>query len=182
MDVIGISIYLFIAIICFVLMFMVVFLGDFVDFDFDADVDMDYGSFGGAGVSPMSLPVLLSFGVGFGAFGALFESWDIMDARFIPVIAGFFGIGFAGVVFIFFAKVLIGGEASQVVTKADLMGKVARVSIPLDPGELGQVVVNTEARGRTQMDAVANESIPVDASVKIISVEGTTVRVEKFEE
>ena len=71
-----ISIYLVVAIVCaIVLIIMAIFGNVFGDVDLDADSgvefdfgegDVGYGDFGGPGISPLSVPILLIFGTFFG--------------------------------------------------------------------------------------------------------------------
>ena len=112
---IEVSLYLLIAIICGIFLFIMAFLGfDFmdvnvdtgfdVDMDLDMDVDMDVDADGDTGhfeaghgdtspgISPLSLPILLAFGTSFGAAGHAFEAYGISAMR-VPFFAGFVSIG-----------------------------------------------------------------------------------------
>ena len=185
------SIYLIIAIICIILLFATVILGDFGgDMDVDTDVDMDMGGGGdlghielghgdfAAGISPLSLPILLIFGTSFGSVGALLEMTSI-HFLIIPVIAAGASALVAGGVYIAMVKFFVTSQASSTIKINDLVGKEAMVSIPIKPGSLGQIIVVTEERGRTTLSAVSDEEIPTDSIVEIKRVVSDGVFVKK---
>lgn len=177
--------YLFISVMCAIILLFTLIFGDFMDTDFDmdldldVDVDVDYGDFTGAGVSPLSLPVILIFFASFGAFGGILEALELVDSLLVPIIATLGGFIMAGGMYLLLVKVFIKSQATTVVTKKDLIGKIGQVTVPITPGKTGQILVITEARGRTLKDAVASENIPSQAEVKIVGFSGECVRVEK---
>jgi membrane-bound ClpP family serine protease len=61
----------------------------------------------------------------------------------------------------------------------DVVGSRGQVIVPIRPGHPGQIVVVTEARGRTLLQAVSEESIGTDEHVMIDSIVGTSVKVHR---
>jgi len=178
-----IGIYLAIAIICAILLVIMAIFGDFgmdMDVDVEADVDVDFGDFDGPGVSPLSLPVILAFGTVFGAVGALLEELGL-NYILIPVLAVVCGIAGAGVTYGLVYKLLIKSQTSTHYKMQDQIGKLAQVNIPIKKDTPGQIIFNTEERGRVISAALADEDIPRDAQVKIIEVIGDSFKVERSE-
>jgi len=156
-------------------------IGD-MDFDVDAGIDLDgdFGSFEGPGISPLSLPILLTFGGSFGAFGGLLELEGSLSSIVIPFVSGGISVVVSGGMYMLLLKVFVKSQASTVVNRAALVGQTGQVTIPVAPGSIGQVLVLTEARGRTLLDAVSSEEVPRDAAVRIIELVGNAVKVEKI--
>lgn len=196
-----ISVYVIIAIICVVLLIISIALGGFGDdfdmggHDFDvggpdldvggpdmdlggAHVDVGYGDFGGAGISPLSLPVILAFGSSFGGIGALLEVAGF-DPYITPLIAIFVSIIIAGALYMGLVWMFVKTQASSTVSMRELVGQEGTVSVAIKAGKVGQIVVVTEERGRTLIPAVAEKPIPVDAIVEIKGIVGNGVRVER---
>lgn len=182
-----ISIYMIIAIICVILLIGSVIMGDFgADMDMDVDMDMDldghfdvgHGDFTGAGISPLSLPIILTFGAAFGGFGMLFEATSL-HWIIVPLLSAGCASLIAGGMFVFLLKVFAQSQTSSTIRLQDLIGKDGIVSIPIKPDGLGQIIVTTEERGRTTLTAVSDEEIPNDAMVKIVKITGDAVFVKK---
>ena len=187
MLVFGINIYVLIALICGLLMIAMFFLGDFggdVDVDVDMDVDVDlghielgHGDFQ-AGLSPLSLPIMLMFGTSFGAFGYIFEQF--IDNQFIvPLLSILVSAVVAGVMYLLVLKIFVRTQTSSDIRLGQLIGQDAIVSIPIKKDSIGQIIVTTEERGRTILSAVSDEEIPSDSIVEIIKVMGDGVFVKK---
>jgi len=184
--VIGISIYLLIAIICAILLIVTVAMGGFTGGDFDVEgldlggpeADMGYGDFMGAGISPLSLPIVLTFGTTFGGIGAVLEEMN-WNPFIIPFIAMLVSVMTAGVMYVVVVKVFVRTQTTTVVNPRDLVGEKGIVSVAIKPGRTGQVVVVTTERGRTLLPAIAEEAIPTDATVTIEAVVGHSVRVKR---
>jgi membrane protein implicated in regulation of membrane protease activity len=181
-EVLGMSLYLLIALFCGIIMMAMFFLGDFGG---DADVDMDMGGhaevgFGDAdvGLSPLSLPIVLMFGTSFGAFGYIFESAGFNE-YVVPVVSIAISLAIAGAMYVAVLKIFVRTQTSSDINPASLVGKDAIVSIPVKEGSIGQIIVTTEERGRTILSAVSDEEIPNDAIVTITKVMGDGVFVKK---
>src|SRR3972149_4195022 len=64
--------------------------------DIGHDVATDAGQFSGAGISPLSLPILFAFGAFFGAFGAVIEEGQgppALPALAVPFFAALLAVG-----------------------------------------------------------------------------------------
>lgn len=185
-----ISVYLVIAIVCVILLVVMASLGGF-GLDHDAGVgghDMDmghydagHGDYTGSHLSPLSLPILLAFGATFGAVGAILtevlfdEIWTVVAAVIIGIIvAG----GMYGLVYVFLVK----SQASTHISVNEFVGLEGLLTVAIRNKEPGQVVVNTEKRGRVPIPATANEDIESNTPVKVIGIAGDAVMVEKKKE
>jgi membrane protein implicated in regulation of membrane protease activity len=182
LEVLGVSLYLMIAVLCGILMIAMFLLGDFTG---DMDVDVDMGGhaelgFGDAdvGLSPLSLPIMLMFGTSFGAFGYIFESLEF-NPYVVPVIAIGISAVIAAVMYVMVLKIFVQTQTSSDIRLHNLVGEDAIVSIPIKEGSIGQIIVTTEERGRTILSAVSDEEIPNDTIVTITKVMGDGVFVNK---
>jgi membrane protein implicated in regulation of membrane protease activity len=190
--VVEISIYLLICIICGIALIVMAMFGfdDVGDMDFDiggADVDIDaghfdagHGDFSGAGLSPLSLPLILSFGTSFGAFGAIFSSLE-MNPYLVPILAGLVSIGISAVIFFLLVKLFIQTQATTQVKTHKLVGESAEVTVSVSPETNGQILIKTTERGRTLLTATSDQDIPKGSIVTITEVVGSTVVVKKKE-
>src|SRR5207247_9728041 len=69
MAILGLSPYTWVMIAFLMLLVLVLILGDIGGIDFDHDISPEVG----LGLSPLSLPIVASFGTAFGGFGTIFE-------------------------------------------------------------------------------------------------------------
>lgn len=172
----GLSLYTWIMIAFIVLLFLVMALGDIggIDFDHDIGVATDVGG----GVSPLSLPIISAFGAAFGGFGTIFEFLQlgpILTPILAAVCAGLVGVG----MYVLMLNVFVKTQAETKVDLTTLVGYKGQVLVPIRPGQPGQIVVVTEARGRTLLQAIADEEITTDEHVAVDSVVGNSVKVHK---
>ncbi|HKZ48245.1 MAG TPA: hypothetical protein VJ397_05575 [Thermoplasmata archaeon] len=172
-TVLGLSPYLWIMIIFLVLLVVVLVVGDFGGADHDVDVGGDI-----SGLSPLSLPVVAMFGTTFGGIGALLDTLDLPTVAVVGV-AVLFAAALAGGMYFAMVRLFVKGQVSSDVVPAELVGQEANVLIPISPGQSGQVLVITAARGRTLLSAVSSEEIKTDEAVVIEGVVGDAVRVRK---
>ncbi|MBI4416766.1 MAG: hypothetical protein HY557_07275 [Euryarchaeota archaeon] len=177
-PILGLSVYLWIALISLVFLMVLVAFGGYFDVGGDADVDLDYGEFGGLGVSPLSPPLVAAFGTSFGSIGALLEAQGI-HPLLVASIAAISAIVIALGLFVFVQRFLVRAQTSSDVRPAELVGRDAQVLIPIRPGTQGQILVITEERGRTLFPAVAGEDIPREAIVEILGFSGGVANVRK---
>ena len=181
-----ISIYLLICLICGILLIVMGMFGfgDFGDFDFDVgDVDVDAGGFDLdhgdlGGLSPLSLPIMLSFGTSFGAFGVIFSSMDF-DPFVVPILAIIISIGISALMFFVMVKVFVKTQVSTTVDMKGLVGKEAIITIAIKPPAVGQIMISTQERGRTLVTATSEEEIHSSAQVIITRMVGSTAHVEQ---
>ncbi len=181
-----ISFYLIIALVCGLLLIVMAAMGGIgdmdMDMDMDVDVDMDmdmdigHGDFGGMGISPLSVPVILTFATLFGGFGAIFEGMEY-DVYIVPMYALGIAAAITALIFIILVKFFIKTQATTQVNLKDLIGMEAETTMPIRPKAPGQIMVITEERGRTLLSAVSDVDIPTNTMVKITGVVGIGVRV-----
>lgn len=167
----------FLAIAVFGFIFVVAssLLGDLFD---HGDVSHDVGH--GAGPSLLSSRILSVFVTAFGAFGAI--GIHLGYGVGTSTAMGFGGgILFAGAIYVF-ASFLYSQQASSHVQLADLVGNTAQVSVAIPKGGLGQVRCSL---GDTVVEKVArasgNDEIPVNTLVKIQTIVGEVVLVDRAE-
>lgn len=186
-----ISIYLIVAIVCAVVLIAMAIFGNIfgdVDVDTDIDLDLDLGDVGidigevdldagATGLSPISLPVALVFGTMFGSFGAILEAFEV-NAYLVPVIATVISLVITGALYILFVKFFIETQATSTINKANLVGRSAETTMPITKENPGQIMVLTEERGRTLLEAISNDNIPTNTMVKITGLAGNGVKVE----
>ena len=175
-DILGVSLsaYTLVMLVFFLILIVVLALGDIGDFGIGADIDADVT----AGLSPISLPVIAVFGTAFGAFGTLFEAFEY-GVLLTPILSVALGSLTAGGVWALMLNVFVKTQAETKVDFADLVGYKGQVMIPISPGHPGQVVVITEARGRTLLQAISEQSIGTDEHVMVDSIVGNSVKVHR---
>ena len=182
-----ISIYLLICLICGILLIVMGMFGfgDFGDFDFDAgDLDIDTGDFDmgdgdvSGGLSPLSLPIMLSFGTSFGAFGVIFTSMEF-DPLVVPVLAIIVSIGISALMFFVMLKVFVQTQVDTTVDLKKLVGQEAHVTVAIKPPAIGQIMITTKERGRTLITATAEDDIPSGTTVIIEKMVGSTAYVKQ---
>ena len=182
-----ISIYLLICLICGILLIVMGMFGfgDFGDFDFDAgDLDIDTGDFDmgdgdvSGGLSPLSLPIMLSFGTSFGAFGVIFSSMDF-DPLVVPVLAIIISIGISALMFFVMLKVFVQTQVDTTVDLKKLVGQEAHVTVAIKTPAIGQIMITTKERGRTLITATSEDDIPSGTTVIIEKMVGSTAYVKQ---
>jgi len=170
----GLSIYTWIMLAFVVLLLLVLVMGDIGGVDFDHDVPSDVGT----GLSPLSLPILAAFGTAFGGFGTIFEVLNF-GVLWTPILAAVFAGLVGGGMYVLMLNVFVKTQAETRVDLSELVGYKGQVLVPIRTGQPGQVVVITEARGRTLLQAIADQEIGTDEHVVIESVVGNSVKVHK---
>jgi len=184
MIITALTIYLIIAIVCGLLLIVMAALGGLGDSGLDTgggpDVDIGHGDFSGAGISPLSIPILLIFGTMFGCVGGILEAIPWNEPILTPTVALIVSAIVTAVTYVIMVKVFVNSQGSTAVGLADLVGLSGIASIRITQKEPGQIVVSTEARGRVTASAIAKEEIPTNAQIKVIQVVGDSVMVEKI--
>ncbi len=143
------------------------------------DVATDSGQFSGAGISPLSLPILFAFGSFFGGFGAILELLQVLPTIGVPFFAAGLGAIITAALYFVLVKLFAESQATTVYNMNDMIGMPGEVTIPVGPGTRGQVLIITEARGRTLLSAVSNQTLGTGERVKVTGVEGNALAVEK---
>jgi membrane protein implicated in regulation of membrane protease activity len=189
LEFMGMSLYLLVAIVAGVLLMVLAFFGadfggDGAEFDMGDGAagidhfDAGHGDFSGAHLSPLSLPLVLSFLTAFGALGALFEGMGF-NVYLTPAISAGISIVIAGIMFWVMDTVFVQTQASSNVKTSKLMGMDGTITIPIKPGQQGQIMIITEARGRTLFAAVASEDIATDTAVVVDGFAGNALVVKR---
>ncbi len=179
----GFSIYLIIALICGILLVFIALLGGDIAVDADVDIDIDAGVDMGAGdfdvgLSPLSLPVVLTFGTCFGGFGAIFEAMEYSSFA-TPVLSALISTGVSALLYVIIDRIFVKTQASSDIKFRNLIGVEATTSIPIKKGAQGQIVVITEERGRTLLPAISDDEIGSDQPVIIEGFAGGSAIVRK---
>jgi membrane protein implicated in regulation of membrane protease activity len=168
--------FLAIAVFGFIFVIASAILGDvFEHADFGHDADGH-----GAGPSLLSSRILSVFVTAFGSFGAIGIHLGYgVGASTAMGFGG--GVLFAGTIY-GFASFLYSQQATSHVRTSDLLGSTAQVSVAIPQGGVGQVRCTL---GDTVVEKVAraadNGEIPVNTLVKINSIVGEVVLVDRAE-
>ena len=173
-TILGLSPYFWLMIIFLVLLIIVLVLGH----DFDVDHSVDIGHDIGHGLSPLSLPIIALFGTTFGGVGAILDYSDLPVAVVILVASVVAALMAAGMWFVM-VRLFVRSQSSSDVILESLVGRQANATIPIAPGETGQVLVITAERGRTLLPAISSEEVRTDDAVVIDGVVGNVLRVRK---
>lgn len=171
---VSMSMYTIIMFVFLIFLFIVVIFGDLGDFFDVGDIDTDVDT----GLSPVSLPVIGVFGTAFGAYGTLLETLALGSILTAILSVAFAGLT-AGGVWVLMLNIFVKTQAETKVNLNEVVGSKGQVIVPIKPGHPGQVVVITEARGRTLLQAIAEESIGTDEHVMVDSVVGNSVKVHR---
>ena len=174
MALLGLSPYTWVMLAFFILLVLVLVLGDIGGVDFDHDIDAGVDT----GVSPVSLPVVAVFGASFGGYGTLLEILDF-GPIVVPILATAFAALTSGGAYLIMLNVFVKTQAETRVDLESLKGYKGQVLIPIRPGQPGQIVVVTEERGRTLLQAIADEAIGTDEHVVVDSAVGNSVKVHR---
>ena len=174
MALLGLSPYTWVMIAFLMLLILVLVLGDIGGIDFDHDISLEVDT----GLSPLSLPIVASFGTAFGGFGTILEISGFGPIA-TPVLAAVFAILVAGGMYMVMLNLFVKSQAETRVDLATLVGYKGQVMIPIKPGQPGQIVVVTEARGRTLLQAISDDAIGTDEHVVVESIVGNSVKVHK---
>ncbi len=186
----GVSVYVLIAIVAGILLMIFAFLGADMGGDGAGDFSMGdgasgpdhfdagHGDFSGAHLSPLSMPLVLAFLTSFGSLGALFEAMDV-NVYLTPSVSAAISIVLAIVMYVIMDKVFYQTQASSKVETHKLLGADGTVTIPITPGQQGQVMIITEARGRSLFPAVSSEQLHADVAVVVDGFAGNALVVKR---
>ena len=174
MALLGLSPYTWVMIAFLMLLILVLILGDIGGLDFDHDIGLDVDT----GLSPLSLPIVAAFGTAFGGFGTILEALGF-NSIVTPVLAAVFAILVAGGMYVVMLNLFVKSQAETRVDLATLVGYKGQVMIPIKPGQPGQIVVVTQARGRTLLQAISDDIIGTDEHVEVDSIVGNSVKVHR---
>jgi membrane protein implicated in regulation of membrane protease activity len=168
------TVFLGISAIGFVFLIVSLAFGEMFD-HLDTSFDHDLGH-GGPGF--LSTRVLSVFITAFGGFGAVATYYGLstLGASGVGFLSGLF---FAGLIYAF-ATFLFSQQASSGVRTQDLVGRPARVVVPIPGGGVGQVRCQL---GEELVDKIARSrdgaAIPDNTAVTIVEVLGDTAVVTR---
>jgi membrane protein implicated in regulation of membrane protease activity len=153
-----------------ILLLVSVLLGDVLGGIFDSlNIDLDLG---GVSLLPVLLGFVAMFGVG-GLFGTEGLDLEAGPASLVGAIAGAIG---AGTVIVLF-RALRSAEAPGATATSSLVGRVAQVTVTVEPGGYGTVIVDFDG-APVQRRATAEQTIPAGRRVRIVSIIGSDVFIE----
>lgn len=142
----------------------------------DHDHDMDHGV--DAGPSFLSTRVISLFLTGFGATGAIAQSYGLgyPASAGLGVLTGL-AVGYVGFSLIHF---FMRQQVSSTVEEEEMVGLVGQVTVAIPAGGLGQVVLEVKARRVFPSARAAGEvAIEEGTPVKVVRSLGSQVVVER---
>ncbi len=140
-------------------------------------------SLDGAEISPINVSTIMAFLTWFGGMGYLltryYRLWMVVGLS-LATLAGLVG---AGVVFVFMAKVLAPRQTQMNPEDYDLVGTLARISIPIHDKGTGEIIFSMGGTRRTSgARSVQGTSIEKNSEVVIAKYEHGIAYVEPWEE
>jgi hypothetical protein len=132
-------------------------------------------------VSPFNLQTITAFMAFFGGSGwVLYDSLGLgaAVALILATISGFAG---GGVVFWFLVKVLLAGQTFMDPQDSRMEGTVARVTMPIHDGQIGEIVFSREGARRSE-GARSSTGAPIARGTEVVIVryEGGLAYVEPW--
>jgi membrane protein implicated in regulation of membrane protease activity len=156
-----------------ILLLVTVLLGDIAGGVLDAlNLDFDLG---GVSFLPVLLGFVAMFGVG-GLFGTQALDLGAAAASLVGAVTGAIGAGTVVLIF----RSLRGQEAPGATATASLVDQEGQVSVGIEPGRYGAVIVNFDG-APLQRRATSDRAIPAGRRVRVTSVVGTDLVVEPVE-
>jgi membrane protein implicated in regulation of membrane protease activity len=153
-----------------------------LDHDFDHDFDHDVAHGGspdtGGVVSIFSTRVVFTFIMGFGAAGAIANSYGASYpvASLIGVAAGMvLGALMYGIMLLFVEQ-----QASSIIPTNSLLGCTGTVTVPIDKDSLGEIGVSVAGEYRTFAARLQGPgTVPKGHTVRIVGLTGSILTVEE---
>jgi membrane protein implicated in regulation of membrane protease activity len=102
-------------------------------------------------VSPLSPITIASFITTFGGIGVLSTQFFAVDPRLSLVFATVGGLIVSGLMFVFYSQVLIRSQGSSEVSRGELIGLEAEVTVPIGESSPGQISYETKAGRMTSI-------------------------------
>ena len=167
------TIFLIIGSIGFLFLLISFLIGDIFEF-FELGLDLDAGNDFGLFDSRVIAMVLTAFG-GFGMIGATLGFGGLFSSLF-----GLMGGVIFGSIVFYFGKLLYNKESASSITREDLIGRTAQVTVPIFPNQVGQVTfIIGEERVEKLARSADNTEIKVGTNVKIDSFAGDSIIVKE---
>ncbi|MBN1955348.1 MAG: hypothetical protein JW900_09895 [Anaerolineae bacterium] len=135
------------------------------------------------GLSPLSPITLATFVTVFGGSGVLLNNFTAVSPLLSLLISTVNGLAVAGVMFLLYARLLAGLQASSEVEVGELVGKVGEVIAPIPAGKVGEIalVVRGSRMTATARSAEEGRAIARGAVVVVTQVVGNVVEVKPRE-
>ncbi len=171
--------FLVIFIVCALFFIVASLLGHHGDVDVHADAGGDASHDGGSeGPTIFSFRSLMLFGVGFGAAGAIARYLDagMLTSSMWGSAAGLLSAVLGFLLYRFLWK----QQSTTTTDTGSLVGKKARVTVAIQPGEPGEVVAQNEFGATIYLSAQGEDrgsSFPIGKEVTVQTVSGKFVSV-----
>lgn len=147
-----------------------------VDADVDIDIDIDGGDFGGPGLFSIKLILLFLTGFGAGGFLDVYYQWVIRGWSVPHVLSGFIGGLILWIIGYKILKVLYNQQCNSQIEMKSLLGKSARVVVPIPKAGVGEIVVeNVYLSARSESSSTEHQK---GESLIVKSISGRTAVVE----
>jgi membrane protein implicated in regulation of membrane protease activity len=129
-------------------------------------------------VSPLSPITIASFITTFGGIGVLSTQFFSVDPRLSLVFATIGGLIISGLMFAFYSQVLIRSQGSSEVSRSELIGLEAEVTVPIGESAAGQISYETKAGRMTSIArSVDSQEIGRGRFVRIVRFIGSQALV-----
>jgi hypothetical protein len=133
------------------------------------------------GASPFNMFTAMAFFCWFGGAGYLLSHYRIAVAPIVFLLAAVVGLAGAALIFGFLAKVLLPHERVLLPEDTEMRGVVGRVSSPLRPDGVGEILFSLDGTRRSAAARAENgQLIPRDAQVLVIRYEQGIAWVRPF--
>lgn len=152
------------------------FFGGIGDADFEIG-DLDTGD-AGSDAFGLSLSAIAAFCVGMGAIGtvASLSDWSFIVTMLVSVLFGLI----LGRVLQWLMRLVVRQEGGAVLQTDDLIGSVARVTVNVPAGRLGEAMIDTPQRMKNAVKNIDGEPLQKGDMVVIIEIDGGRWLVRKL--
>ena len=144
-------------------------------FHHDISHDVDHPE---VGLSPLSPITIATFITTFGGTGLIVNALTSLSPVFGLAISTVSGLALSGMVFLLYARVLMGMQGSSEVQAGELVGMAAEATTSIPEGQVGEIVLVVRgARARCPARSADGMAIPRGAAVEIVEETGSVVLV-----
>lgn len=132
-------------------------------------------------VSPFNLSTITAFMAFFGGTGWVLYTSAGVSAVVALIVATVIGLGGGAAVFWFLVKFLMAGQKFMDPSESEIEGALARVTIPMQDGTIGEIVFAREGARRSEgARSATGAPIARGTEVVVIRYEGGIAYVEPF--
>ncbi len=144
-------------------------------FHYDISHDVDHPE---VGLSPLSPITIATFITTFGGVGLIVNNLTSLAPVPGLLISTVSGLGLAGVMFLLYARVLMGMQSSSEVRAGELVGRSAETTTPIPEGKVGEIALIVRgARARRPARSADGQPIPRGTMVEVVEETGSVVLV-----